>query len=71
MAPTNNKRVITVTTTLPTCKCSGAALKTSVKSIVLKVTKISIMARIKPKSPTRFTIKAFIPAADADFFSNQ
>ncbi len=65
------RRVIRVTTVLPTSSLPGAAAKTLVKSMVPKVTKIRKMARRKPKSPIRLTMKAFLPASEADFFSYQ
>ena len=49
----------------------AAAAATSWKSSVPKVVKISSMPRMKPKSPMRLTMKAFLPASAADFFLNQ
>src|SRR6478672_294857 len=34
-------------------------------------TKINSTPRMNPKSPIRFTMNAFLPASDADFFSYQ
>jgi hypothetical protein len=38
---------------------------------VPKVTKISSIPRMKPKSPMRLTMNAFLPASEADCFLNQ
>jgi len=39
-----------------------------IKRIVPKVTAVRRMPRINPASPMRFTMNAFFPASDADFF---
>src|SRR5215831_5604120 len=44
---------------------------TSWKSSDPKRVTISRMPRMKPQSPMRLTMKAFLPASDADFFWNQ
>ena len=45
----------------------AAAMKTSPKSSVPKREKIPKIPRMKPKSPMRFTTKAFLPASAANF----
>ena len=39
-----------------------------VKRMVPKVTAVSKMPRMKPASPMRLTMNAFLPASEADFF---
>ncbi len=60
-----------VTTPPPAVRLVGAALKTSPQFRVPSVLQRSITPRVNPKSPTRFTMKAFLPALAATSFSNQ
>ena len=71
MAPTNSKSAMSIAVVPPSSSVLGAAWKTSVKSRVPKVTKMSIKPIKNPKSPMRLTTKAFMPASAALFFSNQ
>jgi hypothetical protein len=48
-----------------------ASLATSRKSRLPKWLQTRNMPSRNPKSPTRLTMKAFLPASDADFFVNQ
>jgi hypothetical protein len=41
---------------------------TSAKSSVWNVRNSRNIPSMKPKSPMRFTMKAFLPASEADFF---
>ena len=72
MAPTNNKMQMAVITPSPAEIAPVAALalvisKTCEKSSEPKVVKIKKMPSVKPKSPTRLTTKAFLPASAALF----
>ena len=49
----------------------AAAAKTFPKSSVPKRQKIPKMPRMKPQSPMRLVMNAFLPASDALFFSYQ
>ena len=49
--------------------CMGTALaKSGTKSKVPNTRKSRNMPSMKPKSPMRLTMKAFLPASEADFF---
>src|SRR5579871_351201 len=70
-APVKSKRQATVKvpkTPQPSCDHGAALAKSDVKSSVPKVLKSKNMPSMKPKSPMRLTMKAFLPASDADFF---
>ena len=72
MAPTNRSRVATDITPQVASAGSRAALPaTSWKSSVPKWVKMRSMPRMKAKSPTRLTTKAFLPASMADCFLYQ
>ena len=69
-APTKSSRQIQVMVpdaTSPLSACSNTPANCSVE----KVTKIRNMPSVKPKSPTRLTRKAFLPAWLALFLGNQ
>ena len=84
VAPTKSNNAIVVSTGAPAasaCALSApssawripelAAVSVSpaeVNRIVAKVTAVSKMPRMNPASPMRFTMKAFLPASEADFF---
>ena len=60
----------------PECPPASAArdvalVARSTRSTVPKVWKARMVPRIRPASPTRFTMKAFLPASAALFFSYQ
>ena len=57
--------------TLDFQRVAAAADASTWKSRVPNVAKSSSMASMKPKSPMRLTMKAFLPASAADFFLNQ
>ena len=71
VAPRKRSSAIAVAMALPGANFSGATEKTSLKSSVPRVVKSKKIAIANPKSPIRLTIKAFLPASEADFFSNQ
>ena len=73
VAPTNRHSAITVSVP-PQAHSTGMCAAFSItvrKSRVPKVVKIRKMPSAKPASPTRFTMKAFMPALLALCFSNQ
>jgi hypothetical protein len=59
--------VIAVITGDPAGKSVAADVKTPEKSSVPNVLKMSKIPIANPKSPIRFTMKAFRPASAADF----
>ena len=70
VAPTSSSKQIAVT--IPADCSTGnccALAKTVGKSSEPNVTTIRNIASEKPKSPTRLTINAFLPASLADFFT--
>ena len=70
VAPTKNRIAMAVRTPKPAsgwyCPLRSAAF-TSRKRPVPKTAKVSSIPRMKPESPTRLTMKAFLPASAADF----
>jgi hypothetical protein len=73
-APTNRRRQTMVMG--PNCQSDSsvrevALLTRSTRSSVPKRWNAMIMPRIRPASPMRFTMNAFLPASDALFFVNQ
>ena len=83
-APTNSNSAIAVRTGAPTARAwapsaaskacripkfaATSASPAEVKRMVPNVTAVSKMPRMNPESPMRFTINAFLPASEADFF---
>src|SRR5882724_3877071 len=70
-APMKSRRQATVNvpkTPQPSCDHGSALAKREAKSSVPKVLKSKNMPSMKPKSPMRLTMKAFLPASEADFF---
>ena len=71
VAPKNISSAIALSTPNPAvstgnCPLRSAAL-TSVNRTVPSTDSISSMPRMKPASPTRLTMNAFLPASPADF----
>ena len=63
--------MIAVTSAPPAGRTSPARLNTSVKFRLPNACHIRNMAIRKPKSPIRFTMKAFLPASALAFSENQ
>ena len=71
MAPRNKSKVATVIAIPPATNAWGAAEnRASYWRLPVHVTRASIPSR-NPKSPIRFTMKAFLPASAADGFVYQ
>src|SRR5439155_1624238 len=72
VAPTNNRSAIVETVpNVVSLPYGTRARAISRKSSVPKWTKASSTPRMKPKSPMRLTMNAFLPASEAVFFSYQ
>jgi len=73
VAPMNRNRQMSESVPKPAASTgiAAAASATARKSSVPKVKKTRKMPRMKPQSPIRLTMKAFLPASDALFFSYQ
>ncbi len=69
VAPTNSSSVISDSVPKVT---SGLIVDTRLRDFLeldgAEVTKSSSTPRMNPKSPMRLTMKAFLPASEADFF---